>query len=262
MSRRGFSLVELLVVIGIIACLVGILLPVLSAAREHAKRVACISNVRQLTIAWLMYANDNRGRLCSSNSWENDGSHDPVPGPRSFSWIGGGTDPSQGALWPYLHDARIYFCPNRAGPRGVHIQPPFIRDDYISYAMNGLLASQQVPPGLPRSALLITDIKHAESTFVFIEPFNTVPCDRYVPPIYTPGVSAAEGFDWPPGRNHWLGGANGTTLSFADGHAIFWQYANLTTYNPYDNFGAANTGDSLQLAAWSGFQNPRGANSW
>ena len=60
---RGFTLVELLVVIGIIALLISILLPSLNRARETANRVKCGSNMRQVGQAMLLYANENHGRF-------------------------------------------------------------------------------------------------------------------------------------------------------------------------------------------------------
>lgn len=56
-KAKGFTLIELLVVIAIIALLIAVLLPVLRSAREQGHRVVCLSNLKQLTLAWLAYAN-------------------------------------------------------------------------------------------------------------------------------------------------------------------------------------------------------------
>lgn len=64
--RHAFTLVELLVVIGIIAMLISILLPTLSSARQSANKLVCASNMRQVGQAAVFYANDNEGSLCYS----------------------------------------------------------------------------------------------------------------------------------------------------------------------------------------------------
>ncbi len=70
-TARAFTLVELLVVIGIIALLISILLPVLGKAREQAKRAVCASNLKQCAMAMLTYAGDNKGQL--PNAYRNYG---------------------------------------------------------------------------------------------------------------------------------------------------------------------------------------------
>lgn len=93
--RLAFTLVELLVVMGLIAVLISLLLPALNKAREQAKCVACMSNLRQLCAATMMY-NDNNHEQYPAPAWIGD--HEPD------DWIywEQGLNPKQGVLMPYL----------------------------------------------------------------------------------------------------------------------------------------------------------------
>jgi len=115
---RGFTLVELLVVIGIIAVLISMLLPALGRAREAGKAANCLSNLKQINMAFIMFANDNRGHLpqigtagAGTEKIDVDGSTKTV----SIRWFGGfygNTFYGPGAmLAPYWGTASIAGCP-------------------------------------------------------------------------------------------------------------------------------------------------------
>jgi prepilin-type N-terminal cleavage/methylation domain-containing protein/prepilin-type processing-associated H-X9-DG protein len=100
--ERGFTLVELLVVIGIIAVMIGILMPALSKARESSVRIKCASNLRQIGIAAMNYAAENKGTLPDIRT------NNPhyVTNRTGFGWWDGRL------LWQkYMKTADIFYCP-------------------------------------------------------------------------------------------------------------------------------------------------------
>ena len=115
-SQRGFTLVELLVVIGIIALLISILLPALNAAKERANRVKCASNLRQVGQGLMLYANDNKGAYPRTR-------YDPAQDPSSFGFEDA-DDPFAvnmvndvtAALWMLVRNAdlnpEVFTCPS------------------------------------------------------------------------------------------------------------------------------------------------------
>ncbi|HET6251786.1 MAG TPA: type II secretion system protein [Tepidisphaeraceae bacterium] len=125
--RRGFTVVELLVVICLICILAAILIPASNKIRQSAMRVSCLSNMRQITAASMTYAGDNGGQLPYCN-WAGGGPTDG--GVYQFGWMftgpiyqsrypnivwNGPHYPSNGVMtgviWPYLNNLAVYHCP-------------------------------------------------------------------------------------------------------------------------------------------------------
>jgi len=232
----GFTLIELLVVISIIAVLIAILIPMLSTAREHGQRVVCLSNLRQLTLAWITYAEENDSKIVLGSPFTISG--------YTRGWLGRAflfpenrseliADPNKGALWRWIKDVDIYRCPRgRKGHAATYATVVAARGRLVEGTYyekfpdsTGLSAIGKRVGSTVLRLNKLTDIVSpgAGQRAVFIDQ-RQIPAgnDFYVNYLYPQ-------WRWhsPPPKHH----AGGVTLSMADGHAEYWKWKGRETVN-------------------------------
>jgi prepilin-type N-terminal cleavage/methylation domain-containing protein len=153
-SSPAFSLIELLVVIAIIAILAALLLPALAAAKEQGRRIQCISNARQLFLAWTLYSSDNEERMVPNGDrptsgpdkfWVQGGPHPFIEGMTNVSCL---LNPDRAAFAPYIKSAPVYKCPS---DRSLVVAGPWNHPRIRTYSLNQYAGTQQgrraVDPG-------------------------------------------------------------------------------------------------------------------
>jgi prepilin-type N-terminal cleavage/methylation domain-containing protein len=245
-QRRGFTLAELLAVIATIAILAALLLPVLSKAKTKAQRTSCMSNLRQLGLAWVMYYQDNNGRLVESY---------PVNNPNAWV-LGDMTVPGQannpelirqGKHYPFDRDTHIYHCPT---DKGVTVGGKTLAT-VRSYSMNSFMGAraQSVGP-VPVSADRFiwffgkdSDMRRPSELWVLLDEDERSINDGF----FVTDPTARLWVDFPAISAHRHSYSYG--LNFGDGHSEVWRHHdNRTRTVSLNRTEQANNSDLARLA--------------
>lgn len=262
MSRRAFTLIELLVVIAIIALLMALLLPGLNMARERGKRAACLSNLRQLTIAWTYYAQMNDDKLvngapldpggpCPAGTGCPPGTNKAAQAPTNpadwayeihqneIPWVGVAWESNpKGGFRPTTQSGQI--CAIRTGAlwpylkiEGAYRCPTGDKEALVTYTIIDSINGKWKFNGncqknnAPRAVCLknLNQVRHPSERVVFVDEGNLSP-DSYA--VF---YQCERWFD-PPMIRH----SKGMTMSYADGHSARWMWKSRNTIDAGLNF--------------------------
>ena len=251
--QQAFTLIELLVVIAVIAVLMSILMPALNRAREQGRRAMCQGNLKNLMLGWLMYADENDGKIVNGaggfhylkgGSNTEDGAN---PGIIERSWVGRGwgnnwdnanvdntgvTETRQkeaireGALWPIVSEYGSYKCPTGR------------KNEAVTYAivdaMNGLYRTGTTSsttgghPGAVGARVGRTVLWIKKKSEIYSPPGaeRMVYIDEgaMTPDSFATHYNSNQWWDDPPVRH-----GDGTTVSWADGHVSHLKWSSSET---------------------------------
>lgn len=206
MQRKGFTLIEILVVVAIIALLIAVLLPSLAQARESGRRTVCLHDLKMLGMAWCVYAQSHRDHMVTGYATS------PPPGP--LGWVKYiGTSPASqpiqtqldairhGALFKYTPVVDVYRCPST--------QKNEIRTYSCVQAMNGSIGY-----GDQWVMTRTSQVQRPSTRIVYIDdyPEDWDACWMVNPfePVWWNPIPMRHG--------------KGTAISMADGHSEWWRW--------------------------------------
>jgi prepilin-type N-terminal cleavage/methylation domain-containing protein/prepilin-type processing-associated H-X9-DG protein len=208
---RAFTLIELLVVIAIIAILMAILMPTLNRAKEQGKRAGCLNNVKQMALAWNLYADDFDGKMVNGCTSLGNQNRDGVCW---VYWPGrNATEETRlqrvrdGLLYRYCPDVKLYKCPTG------------IRGEVVTYAIPDAMNGHYFIPGAQEQIkTLRSQISRPAEQIVFLDE------GRLSPSSWTIHYDQERWWDQITARH-----GDGTNFAFADGHSEYWKWKDPRT---------------------------------
>ncbi len=228
-KSRAFTLIELLVVIAIIALLAAILFPVFAQAKEAAKKATCISNVKQMALASILYSEDYDDNVMPMMIYSTT-----TPGLYAY-WFAQANeltwpmqvDYSKGLIGPYMKSIQVMDCMSSQ-----QIPPLAYYNYYVAYGANGGIMTT---PTTSLPGILMSELEEPAETVIF---GDSVSLDTVWKPegisyklarrIYlTRGTLSMNGTSMPHGRH----AGDNAVFGWYDGHAK----AMKVQYRPYDN---------------------------